>query len=102
MHLERHFLCEKKSCMWGKGQSEPTPMIALVDHSIHRMGYVFHLLLYLMLTNILLQLIFFGCWLLTLNPQSYPIDLHLSPAYELTTNPFPTFYLLVKHIFIPN
>jgi hypothetical protein len=47
------FLCEKKNYMWGKGQSELGPMITLIGHSIHRMGCVFHLLFYHMLTIIL-------------------------------------------------
>ncbi len=55
--------------------------------------------LYLTLTNILLLSIFFGCWPFFLNlhlhttlSPSYPIDLYPSPAYKLTTNPFPTLF----------
>jgi hypothetical protein len=41
-----------------QGQSEPVSMTALVGHSVHRMGCVFHLPLHLTLTNILSHLIF--------------------------------------------
>jgi hypothetical protein len=92
-----------------------SPMTAPIGRSVHRMGCVFHLPLYLTLTNILLQSIFFGFWPLTifyffylfLNfhlhttlPPSYPTDLQFRPAYELTTHPLPSFYLLAKHILI--
>jgi hypothetical protein len=51
--------------------SEPPPMTAPVGHSVHRMGCVFHLPLYLTLTNILL-VNFFGCCPLLIFPQSWP------------------------------
>jgi hypothetical protein len=50
--------------------------------------------------------IFFGCHffpspdLHTTHPPSYPIDLNLSPAYKLTTNPLLTlansYFLFIK------
>jgi len=70
-------------------------------------------LLYLTLTNILPQSIFFGYWPLTIffrcqffpnpdlhtiHPPSYPTDLNLSPAYKLTINPLLTLAKLLSSL----
>ncbi len=79
---------------------KPTPMTALVGHSIHRVGCIFHLPLYpnqhSTTINVFWLLTFdlFFVWLMFPNPNlhitlppNYPTNLHLNPTYELTTNP---------------
>ncbi len=77
----------KKERQDESGQSEPAPMSPPVGRSVHRMGCVFHLPLYLTLTNILLQSIFFGCWHLTIFfsvANFFPTRISILPSHLAT------------------